>query len=610
MDIEFMINGLVLEAASEDISLSVRGNEMKVDSVDKLLDTGDGLTLLSRYYDGIRNIQDTYCILVDKNNKVIKISDSKMKVDLEEGFIVLGHGKGADFLKDNFKSGHIVKLRLKDEVVDIDNVTNRVYKHKEDLEIKGEELLTVESDFYNIELELIGIKDNKNYEILINDKSYNVEESSISTRVKLAFGVNYFNISLLNENLELVKKNLIIYRRKSEAKLKDNILWIDQFPSALMLNSIEDIDNILRKAKKAGFTASAIDVKGPEGYVSYKNNDLSNSPYLSEIQVAHKKGMNKDNDMFKDFIDISKKYGLKVYAAINVMTEGNLVANDYPLIDKHKDWEEIIQRPEDKGKLLKVSESCANNILLYINPANDEAIDFQLKRYEEVLKNYDVDGVVLDRCRYDNCYADFSDITRVKFEHFLEAKGKKLKLWPNDVFKIKEDGSKVEGVHYLEWWTFRSAIIKEVAGKIKALVNKYSDIKSRNIEFASYVGSWYDLIYENGINWASKDFEYNRALAFGEDRIYTKDYYETSYIEYLDFIMIGTYYKTAKEINSRITVGNILIREEIPIMAGMSIPDLGQGIEQKEVYNAAMESCNGTMTFDLSYIDFNKFKIK
>lgn len=599
---------LTIEAVSEDISLNVRGEEMAIRLVDKLIDDENALVLITKYnvvsFDEIK----TTWILVD-NNKVLQINNSKGLPKIKEGYIVIGRGLGAEFLNKKFKNGDIVKLRLNDEITDIDSIVNKIYAYKEDFIIKGNEFITVNSNEITTSIELIGLKNDKEYKIQINEKSYKAEGSMLDINLNLALGVNNFTIKLMNGNLELTKKYLIVYRRIKEIDLKDNILWIDQFPSALMLNTVEDIDNILSKAKKVGFTACAIDVKGPEGYVSYKKNELSNSPYISEIKVQHKKGMNPHRDMFSDFLNIAKKYGLKVYAAINVMTEGNLTAKDYPLIDSHKDWEEVIQRPEDKGKLVSVRESKANNILLYINPANDEAINYQLLRYEEVLKNYDVDGVILDRCRYDNCYADFSDITREKFSEYLKDKGKTLEKWPDDVFKIQENGLKIEGQHYLEWWTFRSGIIKEIASKIRNLVNRYSNIKSKKIEFASYVGSWYDVIYENGINWASKDFRYNKALGFGEERIYTEEYYNTSYIEHLDFIMIGTYYKTSKEIAKHITIGNILTMEEISMIAGMSIPDLGQGLMQKEVYKTAMDECNGTMTFDLSYIDWKGFEL-
>lgn len=609
MDSKYLIKGLTLEAVSEDISLAVRGDEMIINSVDNITEGDNDLVMISKYCEINELPIDCTWILLDQNNKVLNKDTGVIETDIKDGYIVAGRGEGAIFLTEKFKEGDIIKIRLNDDIVSIDDITNMVHKYKEDFIIKGEDFLTVNESTLNIELKLSGLKDNKSYIVSINDEIIHVDSNLINQKVDLAIGLNSFDIRLYSGKEELFKRYLVVYRRKGEVKFKDNILWIDQFPGALSLNGFEEIDNMIKKVKEAGFTACSIDVKGPEGYVSYKKNDISKSPYISEIQVPHKKGMNPDRDLLEDFIMVCKKYGIKVYAAINVMTEGNLVANDFPLIEDHRDWEEVLQRPEDKGKLLTVRESSADNILLYINPSNDEAVEYQLKRYEEVLKNYDVDGVVLDRCRYDNSYSDFSDITRDKFEAYLNNKNKKLSKWPDDVFKVQDDGSIIEGQHYLEWWIFRSQTIKDVAKKIKEIVDKYSEIKKRKIEFASYVGSWYDLIYQNGINWASKDFRYDKALGFGEDRIYTDDYYKTAYIEYLDFIMIGTYYKQPKEINKYITIGNILTREEIPILAGMSLPDLEDLEIQENVYKAALNSCNGTMTFDISYVDWTKFKI-
>lgn len=99
-------------------------------------------------------------------------------------------------------------------------------------------------------------------------------------------------------------------------------------------------------------------------------------------------------------------------------------------MDIHPEWEEVVQRPEDKGQLLPNSKTIAAQqaregkrvILSFVNPSNPEVQDFQLARIEEVLKNYDVDGVVLDRCRYDNLFADFSDLSKNSLQTIYQVK--------------------------------------------------------------------------------------------------------------------------------------------------------------------------------------------
>lgn len=598
---------VMLEAVSKDISLNPRGKEFKVTVINDEISNENTLSIINReYIDLLNNISVEYRMLIlDKNNKIIEILDSNKNDNLKLSnnceYIIIATGEKIESVKNYFSKSDVVKLRVDGEIISINELVDLI-KHNEQIIIKNEDYITTIDEKIKIHLEVINIDETSNYKLFVKEVESDINKKEVS--VFLEYGVNYIDIVLKKDDEVVVKKSIIVYRRKNEVKLKENILWLDQFPSALKLNSVEDIDRILKQVKEFGFTACSIDVKGPEGYSSYKKNDLTNSPYISNIKVTHKKGMKEERDFFQDFIDGARKYGLKVYAAINVMTEGNLIAGDHPIIDKNEEWEEVLQRPEDLGKLLPVRQSKANNILLYINPANDNAIKYEIKRFEEVIKNYDVDGVVLDRCRYDNKFADFSDMTKDKFSKFLEEKGKELRKWPDDVFKINEDGTLIEGIHYIEWWTFRSLIINNVAKAIRGIVDKYSKEKSKKIELASYVGSWYDVIYENGINWADKNFRYNSRLGFAEERIYTDEYYNTSYIENLDFIMIGTYYKTRKEVAKHITLGNILLNEEIPMLAGMSLPDLETSDIRDEVYNIAMEICEGTMTFDLSYVNF------
>ncbi len=103
--------------------------------------------------------------------------------------------------------------------------------------------------------------------------------------------------------------------------------------------------------------------------------------------------------------------------------------------------------------MLKITESTRGKeaaegklvALAFVNPSNKEVQDYQLLRVEEVLKNYNVDGIVLDRCRYDNLYADFSYASRNAFEDYLAAQGKRLDNFPADAFSYRFVGDNGEG---------------------------------------------------------------------------------------------------------------------------------------------------------------------
>ena len=77
-------------------------------------------------------------------------------------------------------------------------------------------------------------------------------------------------------------------------------------------------------------------------------------------------------------------------------------------------------------------------------------------------------------------------------------------------------------------------------------------------------------------------------------------------MKHLDFLMIGTYYKTAKEVNRYITLGNILTCGQCPILGSMSLPDLSVN-NPGEVFGASLRNSSGLMIFDYCYVDWATF---
>lgn len=119
---------------------------------------------------------------------------------------------------------------------------------------------------------------------------------------------------------------------------------------------------------------------------------------------------------------------MEIHAAINVFAEGSIAHNEYAVLNDHLDWEERVYFPENNGEIKRLRESKKQGLVAFVNPSNDEVRNYQLRTFEEIMKNYDVDGVIHDRSRYDNEGADFSDETRVKFEQFLQAGASSLSI--------------------------------------------------------------------------------------------------------------------------------------------------------------------------------------
>lgn len=635
---------ITLEAASPDPTLIVRGPERAVDLVNSQdWATKDRFISLftSAYGHTVQSNKSIYtAIQVDKEMKVTAVINGgvskgerpafrdKLNLTIPTGgFVVVASADNYDaqpykkFLAENFRTGDVVKLRINGEVSTLEHVAAAgAGQVRPSIELSGDFLLTTIGTKHTIsgkvvnypakggKYKLQAVKDGQTIPLRINAKG------EFSGKATLAPGANYFDICLLEGEREVDTRPLVVYSKEANTQASELVMWVEQFPNAKELTNDAAVEAMVANVKAAGFTAVGIDVKGPEGYVSYRKNHLSGTPYFTATTNPKKQVVDNGFDLLQSVITASHNAGIKVYTSFNFFTEGNITANDYAVLHQHKDWEEIVQRPEDKGKLLKITESARGKAaaegkliaLAFVNPSNMEAQDFQLLRVEEVLQSYDIDGVVLDRCRYDNLYADFSHTTRNAFEVYLEQKGKTLDNFPADAFRIDKEGQLIKGQHYKEWITFRSQTIKQFTDRVRALVDEYKEKKNPNLKLAAYVGSWYEVYYQNGVNWASNDFCYNNRLNFPESEIYSSEYNQTSYLGNLDFLMIGTYYKTPKEVNRYITIGNILTGGKVPIMGSMSLPDL-KVEEQGNVFRASLENSSGLMIFDYCYVDWNTF---
>lgn len=634
---------VTIEAASPDPTLTVRGPEKKIDLFNHPIwdKPKKGITLLTaELKDAIVSSKKTYtAIVINKDMEVIKVLNGNASKDVSPSFdiplnIKLRQGEfvliGLDsdyakdgyrrFLAENFHIGDVVKLRINGEIQTLDKVvalSQGVIPVQ--IEFENDFLSTVIGNKTTISGQIAHYDRKAGYQLFVTTQT---DEKPVSLTSKGAFrcqltlnkGTNYFDWILKKEGIEITRKSVILFSKDPNKQPSELVMWVEQFPNAKVLRNRESVAQMVKNVKKAGFTSIGLDVKGPEGYVSYRKNDLSKTPYFTETRNPNKKIHDDGFDLLDVVLDEAHKVGLKVYASFNFFTEGNITVNDYAILHEHKDWEEIVQRPEDKGKILKITESkrgreAAEGKLLalaFVNPSNKEVQDFQLLRVEEVLKNYNIDGVVLDRCRYDNLYADFSHVSRNAFEEYLEKENKVLNNFPTDAFKITKEGNMVKGKFFKEWITFRSQTIRDFTGRIRALIDKYRIEKNRDLKMAAYVGSWYEVYYQNGVNWASSQFEYNDRLAFPDSEIYGKTYNNTSYLSDLDFLMIGTYYKTPKEVNRYITLGNILTCGQTPLLGSMSMPDLSVS-DQGKVFGASLKNSSGLMIFDNCYVDWATF---
>ncbi len=252
-----------------------------------------------------------------------------------------------------------------------------------------------------------------------------------------------------------------------------------------------------------------------------------------------------------------------------------------------------------------ITEAATEKITAFINPLHPEARRYEIALLTEVVKNYDVDGIVLDRCRYSSIYNDYSDLTRQSFEQWL---GKRVANWPQDILKFDTVPGKPyrRGPLFKPWLEFRARIIRDLVREIAETIRAAKP----GIKLGAYVGSWFSEYYGVGVNWGSEKFPVRTGWA-------QPTYNEAGYAEFLDWICTGCYYPFAYRSDARASkrssagsveaaaeLSSIVVANSIPVYAGLDVTKYKDNKEEfAKAVNVAVNKSHGVMIFDTVYID-------
>jgi uncharacterized lipoprotein YddW (UPF0748 family) len=173
------------------------------------------------------------------------------------------------------------------------------------------------------------------------------------------------------------------------------------------LTSPESIRRMVANAVKSNFNTLFVQVRG-RGDAYYR------SPYEPRAEALS--DTSPDFDPLQTVIDEARKSGLKVHAWLNTFlawsgkTESATPRSPYHIWNAHPDWfaadregrKSFVSSPKSEGAFLQPS-----------NPAVQEHL---LKVFSYVAKNYDVDGIHFDYCRYGGAEYDYSPATLNRFK--------------------------------------------------------------------------------------------------------------------------------------------------------------------------------------------------
>jgi len=394
---------------------------------------------------------------------------------------------------------------------------------------------------------------------------------------------------------------------------KGNIMWIDATANFERMSMPDSVIYYLNLCKELGFTDVVIDIKPITGEVLYKS---KTAPQMKEWQGFKR---SPDYDLLALCIEEGHKAGLRVHASLNVFVAGHNFF-DRGLVYTGKDhWQSV--NYTDSG-LVPISK-LKHKYSAMTNPLLEEVRSHELNVIHEVVALYpNLDGILLDRVRYDGIEADFSNISRTSFESFL---GATVENFPADIYTYRKDESgksiRVPGKLYKQWLEWRASVIWSFFREAREEVKKVNP----GILFGTYTGAWYPLYYEVGANWASDTYdpslEYDWASA---------GYKKYGYAGLLDIYTTGCYFfeVTMEEVesnNARISqrteaamgttreywysvegsakIAMEVIGEAVPVIGGLYVEQYKNHPEQ---FTKAVQMClkktDGLMIFDLVHI--------
>ncbi len=264
-----------------------------------------------------------------------------------------------------------------------------------------------------------------------------------------------------------------------------------------------------------------------------------------------------------------------------------------------------------------IADAPSEKIACFVNPLHPDARKYEMDMIREIVTNYNIDGIVLDRCRYSNLYNDFSDRTRDAFVRWLEQhqahassrrQHDKLNRFPEDIFAFAQTPGDpiIKGPLFKPWLEFRAQTIHDFVADVAQIVHSIKP----GIAMGTYVGSWYPKYYEVGVNWGSS----RTPLRFSW---FTSDYPQTGYAEYFDWICTGCYYKTATKEDARADgqseygtveyaaeLSNTAVASGAFVYGGIYVLDYpGKPGVFAKALDAAARQTQGWMVFDISQVD-------
>lgn len=391
-------------------------------------------------------------------------------------------------------------------------------------------------------------------------------------------------------------------------------IWVDaaaNFPD--FANSQDNIRRDLTLAKEAGFTDVVVDVRPTNGDILFQSSHCDQVAWLGAWSSGGymKFTRTADWDYLGAFIEIGHELGLRIHAGFNTMAGGNkssLGAQGILVRDSSKkEWATVLNTANGFVNTLDSEETT-----YFFNPHNEEVQNYICDLLKDLAAYEDLDGIILDRGRFDSFMSDCSELTLEAFEEYVgESVDFNKDVLPAGFTGTINAEMPYEHKHLKKWLEFRVKAIHDLMTKAKEAVRSVNP----TVKFGVYVGGWYSTYYDCGVNWASPDYD----VAADFPRWATADYKNYGYADLMDHMLIGAYASPGNVYGSSewtmqgfCSLAMQRIQGACPLVCGG--PDVGNwdsndkytdAEEYEAITNsvkACYDACNGYFLFDMIHL--------
>mgnify|MGYP002623076200 CR=1 FL=1 len=394
-----------------------------------------------------------------------------------------------------------------------------------------------------------------------------------------------------------------------EIKGKPRYVWVDAAANyQYYANDAAYIAEDCRRIADMGFTDLIVDVRPTSGDVFFQSTVAPPCTKVAAWVNGRYKFVERTAtfDYLATFIEAGHMAGLRVNAAINTMVGGyhSSIGDVGMLYDTpaRKTWCSVDNLA---GGLTNAMDD-PDYGPRFLDPANPEVQEFLLTLLGELAAYEGLDGIVLDRCRYDDNGMDagYTDAAKTAFAAYL---GEVPSAWP----VMPRGQNYVSGPSTLQknWLTFRCKVIHDF---VAAAADKVHAVNP-DVRFGVYVGAWFSDYYTSGVNWSSPN--YNVKANESSYKWVPNNYQKTGFADLLDFIFLGAYAGTGGVHGSTewtmegfAKLGAKRLSGDVPFAAG---PDIGNGSGFEnghqealipDIVNTMLGASDGLFIFDLCHI--------